>query len=332
MANYNLFIVSPIVFENKKEDPFGFDDLSEKVASEYIPFSGTVRKPIYFFFVAYVNWLLDKEFTEWKSKKEKEDLRLRLEKLLVLSWKRSNASHRGRNVIGNSIREINPFRGRDGNWVVQDCFKIYGPSTANFGLDSLISQYTKKNQRELRLMRNFLEEGGPLNPHREKVLTNLLHKLKNGKTSLFRGKDVLPKTYSKSFLASLRTIIKGRKFGGDHELMHKLFNSPSRAESILRGVFKNPRYPFGLLNNRFRTFILAVNAEIDGHSSRGLWEEADKYFNQIREKQIGVRHHSLKDRRPVPQCWFKKGIGSYQKAESFDQSAWEAVVRRAAGA
>jgi hypothetical protein len=329
MTNYNLFIVSPIVFENKKEDPFGFDALSEKIASEYIPFSGTVRKPIYFLFVAYVNWLLQQESTEYKSKKEKEDLRLRLEKILVLSWKRSNTSLRGRNVIGNSVREINPFRGRDSNWVVQDCFKIYGPSTAIFALSSLIDLYNKKNQRESRLIRNFLEERGPLNQHRERILKHFIDKLKNGKNSLFRGEDVLPKTYSKNFLATLRAIIKGGKFGSDHELMHKLFHSPSRAGSILRGVFKNPMYPFGLLNSWFRTFILAVNAELNGHNSRGLWEETDRYFDRIRKKQIGLGHYSLKDRRPLPRCWFKKGIGSYQKADTFDESAWLAVVRRA---
>jgi hypothetical protein len=55
------------------------------------------------------------------SKKEKA--RLRLEKLLVLSWKRKADSLLEKNVLGNRQRKINPFKGNDGNWIVQTCFK-----------------------------------------------------------------------------------------------------------------------------------------------------------------------------------------------------------------
>jgi len=47
-TEYNIFSVKATEFDQGQRDPFGFDDFSEKLGSKYLPFSGVVRKPIYF--------------------------------------------------------------------------------------------------------------------------------------------------------------------------------------------------------------------------------------------------------------------------------------------
>jgi hypothetical protein len=77
-----LFIIKPVEFEHGKEDPFGFDHYSGRIADKYIPFSGTIRKPLYLLFVAYVNWLITNKHLK-SGIISNEGVRLRLEKLLV---------------------------------------------------------------------------------------------------------------------------------------------------------------------------------------------------------------------------------------------------------
>lgn len=329
MTDYNLFIISPVEFENRQEDPFGFDNLSEKIASEYIPFSGTVRKPIYFLFVAYVKSLLQNEFAEYKNRKDKEEIKIRLEKLLVLSWKKGDRSLRGRNVIGNSIRDINPFKGNDGNWVVQNCHKIYASSASGMSLDTLVEEYKKNNLRDLRLIKGFLELKGPLNSDTGKYLKILLTNLRKGSNSLFRGKDYLPTRYSNKFFVILKQLIKKNRFGEDLNLMKKVFNAPRHIDALLQNVLNDSKYPFRVLNDWFCAFIQAVNADLDNETSKALWEKADRLFDQIKRRQIALRHDSLKNKRPHPRCWFDEKVGGYIKKDTFDESAWQAVLRRA---
>lgn len=329
MTDYNLFIISPVEFEKGQEDPFGFDDLSEKIASEYIPFSGTVRKPIYFLFVVYVKWLLQNEFTEYKNRKDKEEIKIRLEKLLVLSWKRGNPNLRGKHIIGNSIRDINPFKGNDGNWVVQNCYKIYTSSASNISLDDLIIEYHKNNLRDLRSIKSFLELKGPLNSDRGRYLKILLTNLRKGSNSLFRGKDYLGTRYTNKFFVVLKQVIKKYKFGDDLDLMKKLFNSPRRANVTLENVLNSSKYPFRVLNDWFGAFVRAVNADLENRNSNALWEKADRLFDQIKRSQFAFRHDSLKNKRPHPRCWFAERARSYIRSDDFDESAWEALLRRA---
>jgi hypothetical protein len=41
----NIFTIKTVSFDQGERDPFGFDDFSEKLGAEYLPFSGTVSKP-----------------------------------------------------------------------------------------------------------------------------------------------------------------------------------------------------------------------------------------------------------------------------------------------
>ena len=55
----NIFTVKIVSFDQGERDPFGFDDFSEKIGAAYLPFSGSVSKPTYYLFVAYVNHFLN---------------------------------------------------------------------------------------------------------------------------------------------------------------------------------------------------------------------------------------------------------------------------------
>lgn len=150
---HNIFLIKPVEFEHGKEDPFGFDYYSGRIADKYIPFSGTIRKPLYLLFVAYVNWLITNKHL--KSGTSNEDVRLRLEKLLVKCLTLSNTSHRF--IIGSTFRNINPFKGNDGNWVIQNCYKIYDESARVLVPDELIKDYHNKHIEQVKLLNDFLK-------------------------------------------------------------------------------------------------------------------------------------------------------------------------------
>jgi len=310
-----LFRVASIRLGQQQEDPFGFDAYSEKVAGKYVPFSGTIRKPIYLLFVAYVEWLI-KHKLNLTSRREKDAAKIRLEKLLVLNWKRNETAGRGQAIIGNSIREINPFRGNDGNWVVQNCFKIYGSSTWLVPHE-VLEKYHRQHYDEFLLLREFLLREGLLDTHKV-YLHNLLKKLKRRRGGIYSGKLLLAPQYAKPLFKQLQKEIEKTRWTPVF-LYNKLFYKPSQAHVYLERALEGQ--PFNLVNNWFSSFVAAVSSDIDeAPTAAGLWRKADAAYVALKPAEFS--------RRPKPKCWLKYDGQRYIKQEDFDLKGWEALVRR----
>ena len=316
-----LFRVASIRLEQQQEDPFGFDAWSEKVAAKYVPFSGTIRKPIYLLFVAYIEWLI-KHKLNLTSRREKDAAKIRLEKLLVLSWKRNDTAGRGQSIIGNSIRDINPFRGNDGNWVVQNCFRIYGyGSSTRLVPHDLLERYHRQHPDEFLFLREFLLRDGLLDTHKV-YLQHLLQKLKRRPRAggLYSGKTLLAPQYAKPLFNQLKKEIENTKWPPVF-LYNKLFYKPSRAHIFLEKALDGQ--PFNLINNWFSFFIEAVSADIDAApDAAGLWRKADAAYAALKPAEFS--------RRPRPKCWLKYDGQRYTKQEDFNVKGWEALTRRGA--
>jgi hypothetical protein len=317
---YHLFTIKAVEFQHGQRDPFGFENYAEKIAQDYIPFSGTIRKPIYLLFIAYVNMLLKKGLISAKTKKEMDEVKVRLEKLLVTIWKQNNTTLRGQSVIGSSIRHINPFTGCGGDWVVQNCFEIYDASVSEFNLDELVEKYHHDNLDQLHLLIDFLKRSGSRD-NNQRYLERLMDGLRRKKNSLFSGQMLLSPRYRIIMFRLLKDRIKSHKFGQDSLLIKGLSNSPQKAEAILTKVLNSSKYPFHKLNLWFCTFTQAVDATINGKEASFLWRKADDLFRQI-EQKVGV------SKRPRCKCWFDWNISRYQKNKSFDKDAWSALLRR----
>lgn len=312
-----LFRVASIRLEQQQEDPFGFDAYSEKIAAKYVPFSGTIRKPIYLLFVAYIEWIIKHKFN-LTSRREKDAAKIRLEKLLVLSWKRNDTAGRGQSIIGNSIREINPFRGNDGNWVVQNCFKIYGSSTWLVPHD-LLEKYHRQHYDEFLLLREFLLRDGLLDTHKV-YLQHLLKKLKRRRWGIYSGKLLLAPQYAKPLFNQLKKEIDNTKWTPAF-LRNKLFYKPSQAHIFLEKALDGQ--PFNLINNWFSSFVEAVSADIEAPPNAArLWRKADIAYAALKPAEF--------TRRPKPKCWLKYDGQRYIKQEDFDVKGWEALIRRGA--
>lgn len=322
-----LFIIKPVEFEHGKEDPFGFDYYSGQIADKYIPFSGTIRKPLYLLFVAYVNWLINNKYL--KSGISKEDVKLRLEKLLVKCLTLSNTSHRF--IIGSTFRNINPFKGNDGNWVIQNCYKIYDESARTLVPPELIDDYHKKHEEQVKLLNDFLKRTGTLDANK-RYLDSLIKQLRKKKSSMFSGNLLLTRRFRDTLFKKLKETIKEKEFGADKELMKKLFISPSKAPTDLKQVLQSEDYPFKSLNHWFSSFILAVDADIKGEQSKSLWEIADKRYRDIKDEyKHGTAQRPTNDSRKFTKlkCWFDRVGDKYEKSYNFSESGWDALIRKA---
>lgn len=317
---HNIFLIKPVEFEHGKEDPFGFDYYSGRIADKYIPFSGTIRKPLYLLFVAYVNWLITNKHL--KSGTSNEDIRLRLEKLLVKCLTLSNTSHRF--IIGSTFRNINPFKGNDGNWVIQNCYKIYDKSAEDLIPLELIQDYHSKHIEQVKLLNDFLKRTGTLEANK-RYLDSLIKQLRKKKFSIFSGNLLLAKRFRAALFKNLKETIKKNKLGTDKELMKKLFGSPSKAPTVLNQVLHREDYPFKSLNHWFSSFILAVDADIKGENSKSLWATADKRYHDIESK-----YKYGKAQRPKIKCWFDRVADKYIQSDNFSEAGWDALIRKAA--
>ena len=320
--NHNFFVIKPVEFEHGKEDPFGFDDYSAKIAQKYIPFSGTIRKPIYLLFVAYVNWLITHKLL--KGGISNEDVRLRVEKLLVKCLTLSDTSHNF--IIGSTFRNrnINPFKGNDGNWVVQNCYKIYDKSAEDLVPPELIEDYHNKHIEQVKLLNDFLKRTGTPDANK-RYFDSLIKQLRTKKSSMFFGNPLLARKFREALFRNLKETIKKKEFGADKELMKKLFVSPSKAPTALEQVLHSEDYPFKSLNHWFSSFILAVDADIKGENSKSLWATADKRYHDIENE---YKHG--KAQRPKNKCWFDRVADKYIKSDNFSESGWDALIRKAA--
>lgn len=325
--SYNIFSVRVIEFDQGQRDPFGFDNFSEKLGSEYLPFTSTVRKPIYFFFIAYVNWFLEKGKV---NPRKKEEIRLRLEKLLFLSWKNSSESLTGKNVLGNRQRKINPFKGNDGNWIIQTCFAIYGASVNKVITDKkFIERYTQDNPDEIKILNEFLSKEGLLNTANEIYLRNILQKLAKRKYSLFSGNHQLTYRYKKIFKNYLINSIWNTNKDYYNDI--QLFFNPTN--NLVTRIYKKTvenekKYPFKAFNNWFAAFILAVDKDIKNETDEKCWQRADELFSKIPD----TYKRELKQ-RPEARCWFERNGNKYvaKRGKDFGENGWNALLRRAEG-
>lgn len=331
--HYNIFSVKISDFgQENKEDPFGFDNFSEKVAQTYIPITSTVRKPIYFFFVYYINHLLDTGELKAKSKKEAQ---LRLEKLLVLSWKRNkvNGNLSGKNILGNSKHDINPFKGKDGNWIIQTCFQIYGSSVNKLihEKDDFIDKYKKNTQGEIEILNDFLNKEGYLDSKNKAYLDKILDDLSRNKYSLFFGNHLLHSTYKNSFKKKLINAI--RKNNKDYyKDIKNFFESTNLLEKeIYKKTIDNRKYPFHDLNKWFSAFIIAVDNDINNKHSVNEWKEVDNLYSITRQKYSKElnEYKAILKQSPKIRCWFEKEGDKYKRKSDFNQAGWDAMLRRA---
>jgi hypothetical protein len=316
-----IFAVKAVEFEQGTMDPFGFDKQAEDLAQKYIPFSGTIRKPIYLVFNKYVKSLIKDGTLKLKSREHK-DAELRLEKLLVYSWKRRYEGLRSRHVIGNSIRHINPFEGHGGTWVVQDSYKIYNGSAELLATDDLIEAYRKKNPDEPDVLRQFLQRSGSLERN-QRFMEELLKKLGKKRLSLFRGELLLAPLFRRKMLKKIRETLYENEFSEDYSLCKRLLTKPKIAPKILNKVLINEVYPFHSRNLWYSAFILAVNADIEGSGTPLRWKKADGLYAKIKS-------HRPAHARPRPKCWFQlNGNDRYSTLKDFDKDGWRAIVAKA---
>lgn len=323
---FNIFAIIPVVFESGKEDPFGFDAYSEEISKKYIKFSGSVRKPIYLLFVAYIDRLFKEKHIEHKNKREKNEIKERMEKLFVTSLKHSNENLKSKNIIGNSIRRINPFRGNDGNWVINDSYSYYELAARILITEDLIIKYHESNKKEIGLIKNFLKRIGALD-HNQRYLNDLVKNFRKiGKKSLFSGNLLLPRNYRAMLLNRLKNVLKEGGFGEDKELIREIFKKPAKADRVLYELLdKKGKYPFRSMNDWLSSFILAVNAELERKDSRAYWKKADELYDLMKKKY----HNISINKRPEPKTWFIRENNGYKKTNSFDESKWNALLKRA---
>lgn len=320
---YNIFSVRATEFEQGQDDPFRFDYFSKNKGDKYLPFSGTVRKPIYFFFVAYVNWFLQKENI---APKKKEETRLRLEKLFVYNLKKKNRKKELSGIIGISKEIINPFKGNDGNWIIQTCFKIYGASANKIITDreKFIKRYVRDNPGEEKILTDFLSKEGALDRKNQQYLENLLNKF--SKNSLFSGNIRLTK-YNHLFNTYLKTAIKNLNPEYYNDISRFFYSTKNLKEQLYRNTIeKEKKYYFKELNDWFSAFILAADTEIKNKNSERAWQKAKNLFSKIPEKE----KRDL-TQRPETHCWIERNGIKYVEGKDFDENGWNALLRRAEG-
>lgn len=315
----NIFTLRSVEFDHQKEDPFGFDSAATNIADRYLSFSGVIRKPIYLVFVAYINELLKNNDLKYQLKRV-NDVKIRLEKLLVLSWRRKDAI-RGKSIIGSSIKNINPFEARDGNWVVQNCFKIYEASSRKLDLNNVVGYCIRYNKPEIKLLNEFLSRSGPLNKN-EKYLHNLLLKLSKRKSSLFNGNTILSPKLRTMFMKSLKKSVNELQFNNDKQFLEKIFSTPQKSGVQIEKVLISTKYPFKYFNNWVRNFVLSVDLDLNDEDSTLAWKRTDSAKDELKNSHIYQR-------RPKPNCWFKFINDKYVRADDFDEAGWEAMLRRA---
>jgi len=283
----NIFSIKAVFFDQGERDPFGFDDYSEKLGAEYLPFSGSVSKPSYFLFVSYVNHFLTMNKTLWKTEKQKREIQIRLEKLLVYCWKKTveedKKSLRSESVLGNSfdIADIDLFSSK--GWVVQNAFKIY--TDKNFCPKTLNRYLKNVEERHNDILIRFLNaEYKSQNFDKKKFLIKLLADLQANNNSIFKNHK-LSFPLQKEFKKELFEKIKSKRKMEYLQLVQPFFEYKTfKEDNFLSKLLENSKLPFVSLNDWFGKFVTAVDADINDKANRKtLWDEANESFEKIPE-------------------------------------------------
>jgi hypothetical protein len=326
--NYRIYVTSPETFEKGDLDPFGFDALSEQISPKYLTFSGTVRKPSYFLFVSYMNRLLNEKHISNKTLKERNEIKIRIEKLLVYCWKSQNSNLRGYNVIGNSTpkNEIDPFTS-DG-WRKQNCFKIY--TELNYLPSSLNLYWNKTGEKQVEILKDFVAQKRLLKTEQDTYLTEVRKALVSNRYSLF--KDHL--LYQRLKGTAKRELQKKLKSHNPNyfQYIESFFEDSSfNEEKFWRVTLDNPKLPFLQLNQWFQAFVQAVQGDLDESRNRKrLWQDADHCYDRLLQNKLVGKQVSALGKRPNKENWFEKSNGLYKFSQKMKQNPtqWESYSRR----
>ena len=324
----NIFTIKTVSFDQGERDPFGFDDFAEKIGAEYLPFSGSVSKPAYFLFVAYVNHFLNSNKSLWKNDKQKREIQIRLEKLLVYCWKtKFSKSELKGGVLGNNfeLKDIDVFTSK--GWVIQNAFKIY--TDRNFAPDTLKLYLKNVGEKQMTLLRDFILCDYKQPQRKAEFVKNLVKQLCKG-NSIFNNHQ-LEKVIKKKFKGELIAEIKSRKKDEHFHLLDPYFNYKTFNEDIfwvkLLGN-QNHKIPFYFLNDWFGKFVTAVDADIYNKAIREtLWRDADKAFEEIPKQFLSNSKSEVKlQERMKKSKWFR--FNNSEKRYSFYDKGSPSEKRR----
>ena len=241
---FNIFTIKAVTFDQGERDPFGFDDFSEKLGAEYLPFSGSVSKPTYYLFVAYVNHFLNANKSLWRNDKQKREIQIRLEKLLVYCWKsKFSKSELKGGVLGNNfeLKDIDVFTSK--GWVIQNAFKIY--TDRNFAPNTLNLYLKIVGEKQISLLRDFILCDYKQPQGKVEYVNNLIKQLQK-KYSLFNNHR-LEETLKKKFKGELIAKIKSRRKDEYFQLLQPYFAYKTFNEDTFWGkLLENPnkKIPF----------------------------------------------------------------------------------------
>lgn len=322
---HNIFTVKEVTFEQGKNDPFGFGDFTEKLSAKYLPFSGTIAKPSYILFTSYINRLLKDKLIPYSNARERNEIKIRLEKLLVYCWKsRTKENLRGKNIIGNSfsIQDIDSFSSK--GWIKQNCFRIYTEN--NFKAEKTLDKYLYSvGLKQAEILNEFLGKEYIREKDKNNYLKDLIKKLGKNKNSIFSD-HLLSNNIKKYFKKELKDELSKNVPDYYHHVRHFFENYKFNPKLFWTRTISNNRLPFEALNNWFGKIVDAVDADINGRSSIKLWNAADKAYELIDKK------FKIPDKRPIRtiESWFCIENGKYTKVKDFRKYShqWESYKRR----
>ncbi|MDP1726808.1 MAG: hypothetical protein Q8M15_08490 [Bacteroidota bacterium] len=326
-SDQNIFIVKQVSFVQGERDPFGFDNFSRKLGENYLPFSGTVAKPSYFLFVAYVKNIL-REYYQNKSQKQKEEIKNRLEKLLVYSWKHkanntveNNSNNlRGHSIIGNSKIKVEIDLSTGNRIVKQNCFAIYTDGDNKFMPKSTLHKYLTKMNNEIYLLKEFIDNPKAYKKEKKgdtKKVDILLKKLQVS-NSLFNN-HLLTGTLKTEFKNELKEAISKKSEHLYFQIIDKHFKRNGfEADSFLKDILENKSLPFFELNIWFSKFVEAVEADLMNDKECVIkWKEVEKIDNIIKKYKIKVEQDF---KFKANSKWFDHDNNQYSFKKSFTQS------------
>ncbi len=332
----NIFTVKIVSFDQGERDPFGFDDFSEKIGAEYLPFSGSVSKPTYYLFVAYVNHFLNTNKSLWRNDKQKREIQIRLEKLLVYCWKTkfSKAELKG-GLLGNNfeLSDIDVFTSK--GWVIQNAFKIY--TDRNFAPATLELYLKRIGDRQMPILRDFILCDYK-QPQRKAEFVNEIIKQLMKKNSLFNNHrlDDFKDKFKKELIAKIKNRRKDEYFRLLQPYFdYKTFNDDTFWGKLLENP--NPKIPFAFLNNWFGKFVAAVDADINNIANRvKLWTVAKNAFKEIQERFHSASKSEISlTEYQKPTKWFQYKDGKYSLRDGLPNSEkrrienlWESYKKR----
>lgn len=320
--DFIIYTINKEIFEEGERDPFFFDDIVEKTSDKYFPFSGTVAKPIYFLFVDFVNRLLQEKDFVLKSKKQKNEIKIKLEKLLVYCWKIKTPNLRSQRIIGNSFSKQNIDPLTANNWVKQTSFKIY---TGNNIFSETSDYYWRMiGIKQNNTLKEFLNINKN-NPSSVKQLQAVIKQLMSKKLSLFSNHLFLDKILKKRFLNELKTSIKQRN-NNYFSYVSDFFSRFPDAEEFWRVTLENTQLPFLDMNQWFSSVVHAVNDDINGKNSELSWKKANKVYEILKRNQP----HLKIDKKPNRGNWFEIKNGKYKFTDKLlgNKDIWERYMSR----